>query len=198
MDNLFISIFNIIETEEIKSKEDFDNLIKYLTNHPTPLREACAYKLEDIYCDNFLDEKVLTTLLNAITDINPNISRSICNIIKKSVTLKEQLCPKIILNIENLIGQLPETQRKQNNKNHAKNKILFALYWLMEALFYCYEEQYRENIVKIINKTIAFCDFTIREKSAQLLTKVDNPPTNLIKCIKNDSNFYVNFYAKFM
>ena len=198
MDNMFDEIFDVVNLDKISSKSEFDSFISKLINHPTPLREAVAYKLEDVFSDDFLDENTVNTILPAITDINPNVSRSICSVIKKSPELQKSLEPLIIAKIEKILAEVPKDEISQSNKNHAKNKLLFSLYWLLEALFYCLSRNYNDRVVKILQSTILFFDYTIREKTAQLLTKIDKPDKELIQKVKSDKNFYVNFYSKFI
>ena len=47
------------------------------------------------------------------------------------------------------------------------------------------------TILKFLNYTIDFCDYTIREKTAKLLTKFDNLPLEILQKAKSDQNFYV-------
>lgn len=198
MDNIFETIFSLVEKDKINSKDEFDLFVSYLTNHTTPLREACAYKLEEIFEDKFVDENILEIVLSAIVDINPNVSRSVCKIINKSDKLQNELSVKIINKINVLLNEITKNQKYKNDKSHAKNKLIFSLYWLLEALYYCNIEKYICEISEILFSTFEFCDYTIREKSAQLLTKVKNPNSKLVEFVKNDKNFYVNFYTKFI
>ncbi len=196
MDNVFKDINSIIDTKEITSKEDFDAFIDNLINHPAPLREAVAYRLEELFCEKYLDDKTLEIILKAIIDINPNVSRCVCSLIEKSNKLQEALKNKIINNINELLTTIPDCEKKDNKKNHKKNKMLFSLYWLLEALSCCICENESGEIIEILQKTINFCDYTIREKTAKITAKLSNPPKNLLDLIDNDENFYVNFYTK--
>lgn len=198
MDNIFDDIFSIINIDKISSKEEFDCFLSKLINHPTPLREAVAYKLEDIFSDDFLDKNTINIILLSITDINPNVSRSVCSVIQKSTKLQKELEPLIISKIEDILNQIPKNQTEKNSKSHAKNKLVFSLYWLMEALFYCISNNYAQKILNILQLTVLFSDYTIREKTAQLLTKIEKTDVELTNKIKNDKNFYVNFYSNFI
>ena len=79
----------------------------------------------------------------------------------------------------------------KTSKNHAKNKKVFSLYWYLESLYYCISEKYAEKICNILSYTINFNDYTIREKTSKLLTKISNPPVELLQKAKSDQNFYV-------
>lgn len=196
------AIININPKEKL-SKNDFKIFINHLTNQPTPIREITALKLEEaakFNKENFLDDFSISKILDGIIDINPNISRAVCNIISINPHLKLVLEDKIIVKIENLIAEIKKYEEEnkdffdshiRNTKNHAKNKKLFALYWLLEALSICISEKNREKILKIITYTINFKDYTIREKTAKILHSIQNPPIDLVNKIKEDVNFYV-------
>ena len=199
----FSKIFEIINIVEINSSDEANSLIYYLTDCANPLREACAFKLEELCLKNsnyFLNDFSRNKFLNGIVDINPNVSRAVCSILSKSVEISQLLEPDIILKINSVLDEIKIYEKIhkdffsgsiRNTKNHAKNKKLFALYWLLEALFFCFSGKYNSEVLEILNVTINFYDFTIREKTAQLLIKTINPPLELLKKAKQDQNFYV-------
>lgn len=199
----FIKIFSMINLEKIESFEDFKIFINHLINHSTPLREMCALKLEDFsikYEDYFLDEFSKNKILNAIIDINPNVSRVMCLLLEQNKKLNKELEEKIIENILTLLNEIQnlEEDNKQNftditknRKNHAKNKKIFSLYWLLEALGICLSEKNNSKVLKILEKTINFCDYTIREKTAKILAKYPSISKKLLQIAKCDENFYV-------
>ena len=195
MDDMFSKIFSIVDMEKIDSKEEFDIFLENLINHPAPLREACAYKLNEVFKDDFIDNTSSEILLKAVIDINPNVSRCICSLIEKSSLLQELLKYKIIANINEILNKIPDIEKLQNNKNHKKNKLLFSLYWLLEALYYCIKPDESTEVVTILQKTVEFSDYTIREKTAKIISKLSAPPANLLEIVNNDKNFYVNFYT---
>ncbi len=202
-DDLFRLIFEVLDVEEIKNQREADIIVNYLTNNPTPLREAVAYKLENLvmkYPDYFKNEAALDKFLNAISDINPNVSRLMCSLIENNSFLSGMLTCKIIKKIEDLIQKIKNYEIKtgdffqnkvKNKKNHTKNKLLFSLYWYLEALCYCNTSEYKEKLLKILSYTINICDYTIREKTAKLLNKLENIPVEILQKAKCDQNFYV-------
>ena len=194
--DMFDDIFSLIEIDKINSKEEFDLFVSKLINHPNPTREAVSYELPDLYRDDFLDMRILDIFVCAICDINPNVSRNMCQTIEKSPLLQNKIEKTVIDKIKSLITDLGEEDILKNNKNHAKNKKLFSLYWLLEALSFCCSERYNSEVLEILKKTVNFSDYTIREKTAKILTKMPNCPDDLLKIISHDSNFYVNFYIK--
>ncbi len=200
---LFSKIFEIVEIEQVASCQEAQKLIYYLTNHPSPLREACALKLEEIcpkFYNYFLDDFSKNKFLDALIDINPNICRAMCSIISNVKQIADLLELDIVLKIKDLLKEIMSCENTckdfflisvKNTKSHAKNKKIFALYWLLEALFFSFSGKYNSEVLEILIVTINFNDFTIREKTAQLLKKTANPPLELLKKAKRDQNFYV-------
>ena len=86
-------------------------------------------------------------------------------------------------------GKFRENKEK-SQKNHAKNKLTFNLYWLLEAISVL-DVNKIENLEKILTKTSSFLDYTIREKTALILSKMKNPPPELLQKLKQDENIYV-------
>ena len=196
----FIKIFSIINLKEIKNIDEACVLFHHLTNHPTPIREAVALKIEEIYDEKFFNNDIEQQFLKSIIDINPNVCRAICNVIEKSDYLKNALCEKIISNVVILLNEISKSDfelggfydnAQKVRKNHAKNKKLFSLYWFLESLSLCDVKKYNSAVLEIVNQTIKFNDYTIREKTAKILNKLDNVPLDLLKIAKNDQNFYV-------
>ncbi|MCD8023999.1 MAG: hypothetical protein LUE64_00505, partial [Candidatus Gastranaerophilales bacterium] len=75
----------------------------------------------------------------------------------------------------------------KSKKNHAKNRLTFNLYWLLETI----SVLEGDFDIQILTKTSSFIDYTIREKTALILSKMDNPPIELLRKLKNDKNIYV-------
>ncbi len=199
----FSKIFEIIKIRHVQSEIEANILIDFLTDCSNPLREACAFKLAEI-CTNdykyFLNDFSKQKILKAVTDINPNVSRAVCSIFSNVKEIGKYVEYDLILMINSLLNNIKIYENKNNDffignkrntKNHAKNKKLFALYWCLEALFFCWSGKYNSEVLEILYSTINFNDFTIREKTAQLLNRIDNPPCDLLQKAKDDQNFYV-------
>lgn len=199
----FLKIFSIINIDKIIDVEQSHIFLFHLTNHSNPLREAVALKLEELFFSDsfqFFDETNKKQLLKALIDINPNICRVICSIIASCENLQKELNEPILLQIEESILKIKNYQEEnkdyfddkiKNKKNHAKNKILFSLYWLLEAFSYCVDEKYNSRVLEILNFSMKFCDYTIREKTAKIISRIDYAPNELLQIAKNDQNFYV-------
>ena len=196
----FIKIFSIINLEKFENLEEAELLFTHLTNQQTPIREAVALKLEEIYKDKLYSTFIKEQLLKAIIDINPNVCRAICNIIFKSEFLKNNLLNDLIIRINNLLVEIKKQDRslggfyddaQKIRKNHAKNKKLFSLYWYLEVLSICIKGKNNSQVLEIIKETIKFNDYTIREKTAKILININDSPIELLKIVQNDQNFYV-------
>lgn len=204
----FIKIFSILNIEKINTQEDALIFIKLLTNHPTPIREAVALKLEELSCEAFfLNDYTLEKLTNAVIDINPNVCRAICNFISKNTLIAKEIEPRLISNIEIITEKIKDYEKEnkdffdnkiKNRKNHTKNKLLFSLYWSLEAITTCLNEKSHEKLLKIISYLINFSDYTIREKAVKILTMIPSAPNDLLQIASKDLNFYVknHIYGK--
>ena len=196
----FIKIFSIINLKEFKNIEEVHILFNHLTDHPTPIREAVALKLEEIYNDKFFDEYIKEQFLKSVIDINPNVCRAMCNIVSKSTMLMDELCLSLICCINSLLDEIKDNDKELGGfydnalkvrKNHAKNKKIFSLYWFLECLSLCNVKKNNSAVLEIVNQTIKFNDYTIREKTAKILNNLENVSLELLKIAQNDQNFYV-------
>lgn len=193
-----IAILNI---KKINNKRQADLLLSHLTGQDGRIREAVSSKIKEIINDYeyFYDNDSLNTFINAILDINPNVVRNITGIIEKNDKMKELLEDKILTKItvilENLKPYLKSKHtdnKMKDQKNHAKNKKIFNLYWLLEALSFT-NLRNDKKLKEILNITSVFVDYTIREKSAKIVSLMENPPHELLQKLKNDENFYVKY-----
>lgn len=196
----FVKIFSIINLKELKNVDEAHILFHHLTNHPTPIREAVALKLEEIYDEKFFDEYIKEKFVKSVIDINPNVCRAMCNIVSRSSLLIDELCLPLISCINTLLDEIKDNDKELGGfydnalkvrKNHAKNKKLFSLYWFLECLSLCNVKKNNSAVLEIVNQTIKFNDYTIREKTAKILNNLENVSSELLKIAQNDQNFYV-------
>lgn len=198
----------IMSLDMLSDKNEAELLIQNLTGCDGRIREASAIKISEFLCNKktaefFLDKTSAETILNGIMDINPNVGRALIEGIKEYAPLQDIILPLLLEKILELIEKLKEMSKtrffenKLNDKrNHAKNKVVFNLYWAMEALYYTNfnnskKPDTREKILNILSYTSGYTDYTIREKAAKILFKTDNAPDDLLQKLKNDENFYV-------
>ena len=192
-----------LNIDEIKNENEADLILFHLTNHPNPVREACAYCLSEIQGRGFINkEEHFRILTDAICDINPNVCRVIIRLLVCDKRLAERIMPQNIERIQKLLEDFKIYEKEfgaykgnklRNRKNHAKNKKLFNLYWCLEALGETLDKNcpYEEEILNICRSGAYFLDYTIREKTAKILVKIPRAPKELLQKLKNDENFYV-------
>ena len=193
-------IVAIINLKSIENKFEADLILSHLTGQDGRIREAVSYILSELNpSDFYLDEKSINTLLNGILDINPNVVRNLISFINKSPKLKENLIKSIVIKTNEILSDLEKyvkcdspffENQSKSNKNHAKNKLTFNLYWLLETISIL-DVNKIENLENILTKTSNFIDYTIREKTAKILSKMENKPPELLRKLKNDENIYV-------
>lgn len=197
----------IISLDTISDKKEAEALILHLTGCDGRIREACAIKISEFLgnketAEYFLNEKSVKTILNGIMDINPNVGRTLIEGIGNCKPLQALLLPHLLERLSELIEKLKEMSKtpfrenKLNDKrNHAKNKVVFNLYWGLEALcntdFNNSDNKTRGKILNILSFSSGYTDYTIREKTAKILSKMENAPFDLLQKLKNDENFYV-------
>lgn len=187
----------IINLANINSSSEAETLANTLTNQPTPIREACAFKINQFMKNEkfvcfFQDEKIIDIFINAINDVNPTVARSIIEIADKIENisyLKEKLYKKISSIFEELKDFI-------NIKNYLLNKKTFNLYWCLEALSALASKiEPDEELLKILQISSKFNDYTVREKAAKII-KLHNAP--LFEPVRanlcEDENFYVRRY----
>lgn len=186
----------LINLEKINSQNEFDIFINNLTNQSGPIRENVSLKLAELDFNFQIDNNLI---LDALCDVNPNVCRNITDFLKKynNEDLREKLVQRIKILIDDIFSYYSATPQKfrenkeKSKKNHIINKKIFHLYWCLEGLSIVIDDKIDKNIEEILNITSNFYDYTIREKTAQILAKIKNPPSELLQKLKNDDNFYV-------
>lgn len=196
-----IKPFAIINLKSIENIYEAELLLFHLTGQDGRIREAVSFVLNEIKgTDIFLNsEKAKNIILNGLLDINPNVVRNIISFIKNNMALQKEIQPLIIEKIFIILDELSKyikenspyaLNQEKNTKNHARNKLTFNLYWLLCAISIL-DVNKIPDLDKILTKTAKFLDYTIREKTALILSKMENPPIQLLRELKNDENMYV-------
>lgn len=188
----------LINLKSIENKYEADLVLGHLTGQDGRIREAVSYVLKEFCPDKYYsDENSKKIITEGLLDINPNVVRNVISFIEKSETLKRELSPMVISKTRDVLSSLSiyikesspfVSNQTKSSKNHAKNKLTFNLYWLLETISIL---EYDEDIEDILTKTGRFLDYTIREKTALILSKMENPPVQLLRELKNDENIYV-------
>ncbi len=197
--NIYQKQFGALEIKELKSKNDAEILVSNLIGQDGKIREAVAFKINELaknkdYIKFFIDENIFKTLLCGIMDINGNVCRNIvgCELFHNK-DFRIFLCENLPEKIDEILKVIRNLSKDE--KQYKISKRNFQLYWSLEALFEIIDEIDLEKIKKIFFETSDFEDYTIREKTAKILTKVDSPFfAELKEKLKNDENYYVKRY----
>lgn len=180
--------------KEINSSEDAKILVNNLTGQDGKIREAVAFKINELFLDKkfrpfFDDEIIYSTLFDGIMDINGNVCRLIVELTLDDIfsSYLAQKLPQKISEILVKISNLTDEEKK-----YVISKRNFQLYWSLEVLFICIEKISLTEIKDIIIECAQFDDYTIREKVAKILSKIESSEFDEPKLtLKNDKNYYV-------
>ena len=169
-------------------------LMQNLTGIDGKVREAVSFKLKTFLSekpDLFKSVEFYNVFLNSIIDINGNICR---NIISALINLKsdsefcEYFIPKLITQAHGVVDSIDRFEYK--DRKYVTNKEVFKLYWYLETLS-IFDEIPQDLLYSLLERTSVIEEYTIREKTAQLLPKFVEPQPALISNLGYDDNFYV-------
>lgn len=187
----------ILKLSDIPSQSEANLLVFHLTNHHGLIREAVATKINEFLknpktCTYFQSRDIMQSLLKAVNDINPNICRTIIEVLPY-IQEKDYLKNGLYQTIDTIFLQLE--MLKRSNKY---TKKLFNLYWCLEALSQL-EPATDGNLEILLKKCLTIRDYTIREKTAYLINCLKNHNgvvEEVKKHLKEDSNYYVKRYTE--
>lgn len=191
----------ILNLDEIKSKDDAKLLVSNLVGQDGKIREVVAFKLNQLiknaeYTDFLIDEEIFAVLMQGIMDINGNVCRQIVDIasfLHSNNEFREYFCGMLPEMISKNLVEIEKIEA--NSKQYVISKRNFQLYWCLEALYDFVESIDFNTVKEILLKTGVFYDYTIREKTAKILTRINNSELNSLKeGLKNDENYYVRRY----
>lgn len=188
----------VLELDKILSQNDAEALVSNLIGQDGKVREAVAFKINDLslkseYSIFFSNRKIFSILFQGIMDINGNVCRQIVNIIDDNSGFNKYLCEKLPTKINEILKTIESLNAEE--KQYVVSKKNFQLYWCLEALYHIANCVDANKISNILLKTGEFYDYTIREKTAKILTKLDNFELYELKeKLKNDENYYVRRY----
>lgn len=188
-----------LKLEKITSEKDAQALLSNLTGQDGKIREAVSLRLKEFMsnkeflpyfnvCDN------AQIFLDAITDINGNICRNIISAlenIRSNNDFCTIFCKKLVRLTLDLIN-IVEKFDFQDGK-YKVNKEAFKLYWCLETVYVFWDKIEPQDLKEIILRTKNIDEYTIREKTAKILTQNINDK-ELLKAkeeLKNDKNYYV-------
>lgn len=176
------------------SKDEALTLAKNLTGCDGKIREATALKINEFckrYPQFFNSNEIADIFLQAVIDVNSNVCRNIIPIISK-LDIKDYFIPKLLDMTQNLIDEV-EKFDLQDGK-YKVNKEVFKLYWCLETIFELFDYIGTKPLKSILKRTQNIEDYTIREKTAKILSKnfADKDLDLIRKKLKEDKNYYVS------
>lgn len=190
----------ILKLNEITSQEEAHLLIYHLTNHHGLIREACASKVNEFFKNPdtklfFRTREVTSAILQAINDVNPNVCRTIIDIVPLIYDRNGQkgyFLDNLYYKLGNIFEQLELLKR-----SNMYTKKLFNLYWCLEALS-AIEPYCDDRLEEVLKECLKIRDYTIREKTAMLLcglTETSEEIEYIKQCMRRDINYYVRRYS---
>lgn len=211
--NDFIEILNgeddnlkaiaILNLENIPNQAAADLLVFHLTNHNGQIRELVAYKINELsptYKKYFQSEKILTDIVLAINDVNPNVVRYIISSLEY-IENKKLIFDNLISKINQLNIDIINKPRRGKVEEHVFTKKAFKIYWSLEAIkkiillepnIIFDNSELNNDLYKLVVELSDFEEYTVREKIAQIVNSINNDKLKEIKeKLKNDENYFV-------
>lgn len=190
--------FAAIKLDCVNNQDEAKLLVKNLTGCDGKIREAVAYKINQLLYSNSdryakFFSKFPVDFANASIDINSNICRLVIDsviLLKDYGTFREKYSEKILKFIKETFDELDKFVYK--DKKYVINKQLFKLYWSLEALNILAEYIDKNLLFAILSRASGEREYTIREKAAKIIVKL--PQTEfpeLREILKKDENYYV-------
>ena len=184
-----------LKFDYVNSENDARALVSVLTGCDGKIREAVSFRLKEFIPENpvfFKDYAHI--IIDAIIDINGNICRNTIEAIKNLKQYNEftnNFCKMIIDRANTLIEPIKSFDIQDGK--YKINKEIFKLYWYLETISEFYEYIDIKDLIQLLNETKNIQEYTIREKTAKILSKFENnKELSLIKEeLKNDKNYYV-------
>ena len=187
---------------DINSQDEAEILISNLTGCDGKIREAVALKINQLLIKNHNYAKHFTQaeiFAEASIDINANICRlaiDSAKILSKDKHFLSIYLNRILVFINETFEELDKFIYR--DKKYVINKQLFKLYWSLEALKNYVKDIPTNKLLNILDRTSREREYTIREKTAQILMLI-KPESENIKIrdrLLNDENYYVRLAIK--
>lgn len=188
-----------VRIESCGNAEQAEILMNNLTGIDGKVRETVSFKLKTFVAarpELFLRQDFYDIFLDAIIDINGNICRNIICALEP-LTSDSTFCEYFI---ENVIQRaLAVTSTIENfeykDRKYVTNKEVFKLYWYLEVLS-IFKKLPAEKLFALLERTAKIEEYTIREKTARLLSKLPPEMAEKLDGLNFDNNFYVNLALK--
>lgn len=188
-----------LELDTVNSQEEAEILISNLVGVDGKIREVVSIKINEFLHDEKLVNYFLgfaDIFIEAVIDVNGNICRNIIDglpCLKKYDKFVADFCPLLIKQFDSAFADFDRLNFK--DRKFIINKIMFRLYWCLEAMLVFFDYLKEDDICKILTICSDIEDYTVREKVAKILSldKSDNYVA-LKEKLKNDENYYVRRY----
>ncbi|MDR1168276.1 MAG: hypothetical protein LBK53_05220 [Heliobacteriaceae bacterium] len=184
-----------LQLDKICSAREARIFVSNLTGQDGKVREAVSFRLKEfISAEYFLSEENYDIFLQAVLDVNGNVCRSVISAlcsIRNIPEFTQYFCPKLTALTKEILEQVRNNEKA--NSGYKVNKEVFKLYWCLEALYEFCEFLPEASVKEILLNTKDIKEYTIREKTAKILTKSFDSP-DLLKIrqdLKNDRHYYV-------
>lgn len=188
-----------VRIESCGNAEQAEILMDNLTGIDGKVRESVSFKLKTFIAirpELFCRKDFYEIFLDAIIDINGNICRNVISALE-ALTTERDFCEYFIKNI--ITRALAVTGTIENfeykDRKYVTNKEVFKLYWYLEVLS-IFNELPAEKLFALLERTAKIEEYTIREKTARLLSKLPPEMAEKLDGLNFDNNFYVNLALK--
>lgn len=189
-----------LKLDSIMNSDEAHILISNLTGCDGKIREAVALKINQLAnsgkAEFFFDYPEI--FADATIDINGNICRLITDTLE-DLKINQDFCNIYINKIFGFINEAFEALDKiiYKDKKYTINKQLFKLYWCLEGLKVFANDIPTDKLLPILERTSTEREYTIREKTAEIVAIVNNAQFLPIKqTLLNDDNYYVRAALK--
>ena len=184
----------VLKLDFINSQSDADLLMDNLTGCDGKIREAVSFRLPEFAAKNpKLFIKYWQIFLEAVIDINGNICRntiSALKYIKNYSEFTQKFCKELLIRTYTLATKAKDFDIQDGK--YKINKEIFKLYWYLETIYEFAETFDYKELSSLLVQTKGVTDYTIREKTAKILSKFDdNQFESIRRNLKNDENYYV-------
>lgn len=183
----------------VRSVDEAKIFLDNLTGQDGKVREAVALRINEFLSNSvtfeyFKNIEAYDVFLEAIIDINGNICRNIINAIsylRFDNLFSKYFTEKLIAKIHELIDAVKDFDFQDGK--YKVNKEVFKLYWCLETLYVFATQIDLSELKPILSATAKINDYTIREKTAKILTiSFDDLELKALRnLLKQDKNYYV-------
>lgn len=177
----------LINLQEIKSEKEAEFLLTFLTNNPGPVRELCSEKIKEFFLKaetkQYFAEDTSDILIKGLCDVIPAVAGNIAKIIHILPNKNNTFDKLVSCAFEKVNGFKAETDP------HEKNRLKFALYRILEALFY-FSDIVSDDFKRLLEICADDENYTIREKTAKIISRYPQF-IELNKKLSKDDCFYV-------